>query len=124
MKTNEEILKKIVTAFNTGDLSEVDLIFSQNYIDHQNDQDRPSDSSDGPEEFKMIVTGARRSLPNLRVMVEDVINSADQIVARLQWHSIDEVGKKIDRETIEILKIEGGQVVEHWGAEEWNSGRN
>jgi hypothetical protein len=26
----------------------------------------------------------------------------------------------IERETIEIIRVEGGQAVEHWGAEAWS----
>lgn len=118
---NKDIMKKIADAFSTGDLSEVDSIFSPDYIDHQNDEDRPAEIKvDGPEEFKQIVTGARKSLPNLNVTIEDIFTENDKVVARLQWHSTDSTGKKVDRKTIDILRILNGKVVEHWGAEEWS----
>lgn len=113
---NKVATKKIVEIFNTSDLSEVDSLFSSEYIDHQ----RPAwlDVS-GPEEFKQIVTGARKSLPNLRVTVEDVIAEDEKVTTRLHWHSTHPTGKQIDRETIEILSFVHGKVVEHWGAEAW-----
>lgn len=117
---NKKAMKKIVDAFSTGDISEVDLIFSPDYIDHQNDKDRSEGIIvDGPAEFKQIVTGARKSLPNLNVTIEDIFTEEDKVVARLQWHSTDSDGKKIERETIEILRLLDGKVAEHWGAEEW-----
>ncbi len=60
---NKAATKKIVEIFNTGDLSEVDFLFSSAYLDHQ----RPSWMDvTGPEEFKQIVLGARKSLPHLQ----------------------------------------------------------
>ena len=118
MDSNKTAAKKVVEIFNTGDLSAVDLLFSSEYIDHQ----RPSWMQvTGQEEFKQIVTSARKSLPNLQVTIEDVIAEGDRVTMRLQWHSTDANGKKIDRETIDILRFGSGIVVEHWGAEAWRS---
>lgn len=115
---NKVATKKIVEIFNTGDLSEVDLLFSSEYVDHQ----RPAWLDvNGSEEFKQIVIGARKSLPNLRVTIEDVIAEGDTVVARLQWHSTNPAEKNVDRETIDILRFFNGKVVEHWGAEAWTT---
>src|SRR5215467_5955095 len=101
VKENKVTTQKIVEIFNTGDLSEVDSLFSPEYVDHQ----RPSWLDvNGSEEFKQIVMGARKSLPNLRVTIEDIIAEGDTVVVRLQWHSTHPEGKKIERETIDILR--------------------
>ena len=118
LNENKAALKKIVVIFNTGDLAEVNLIFSPDYVDHQRP---PGMDVSGPDEFKQIVRGARTSLLKLKVTIEDLIAEDDKVVARLQWHSTDPAGKKIDRETIDILRLANGQVVEHWGAESWTS---
>lgn len=112
------VLKKIVDIFNTGDLSEVDVIFSPDYVDHQRP---PGMDVDGPDEFKQIVLDAKESLLELKVTIEDLIAEDDKVVARLQWHSTDLAGKKMKRETIDILRFANDQVVEHWGAEAWSS---
>ena len=111
-------MKKIVEIFNTGDLSEVDLIFSPDYIDHQRP---PKMDIDGPDEFKQIVMNARHSVFDLKVTMEDLVAEEDKVVGRLQWHITDRDGKTIDRETIDILRFVNGQVVEHWGAEAWRT---
>ena len=113
---NKTTMKKIVDIFNTGDLSGIDSLFSSGYIDHQRP---PGLDLDGPEEFKQIVMGARTSLRHLYVTLEDVIAEGDTVAARLQWHGTLPLGKRIDRETIDILRFIAGQVVEHWGAEVW-----
>ena len=111
---NKSTLEKIVDIFNSGDLSEVDSIFSRNYIDHQKPQGM---ELDGPDEFKQIVMDTRGSLPQLQVTIKDLISEEDKVVGRLRWRLVDLAGKEIDRETIDILRLVNGKVVEHWGAE-------
>lgn len=109
--------KKIVEIFNTGNLSEVEALFSAEYVDHQ----RPAwlDAA-GVEEFKQIVLGARKSLPNLHVTIEALIAESDTVVVRLHWHGTHPAGKMVDRETIDMLRFANGKAVEHWGAEAWS----
>lgn len=109
-------MQKIVEIFNTGDLSEVDLIFSLDYIDHQKP---PEMDIDGPDEFKQIVMNVRQSVLELKVTIEDLIAEGDKVVGRLQWNITDQSGKSIKRETIDILRFVNSQVAEHWGAEAW-----
>jgi predicted ester cyclase len=90
---NKVATKKIVEIFNTGDLSEVGTIFSSEYIDHQK---HAYLDMIGPEEFKHVVIGARKSLPNLHVTIEDIVAEGDIVAARLHWHSNDETVKNID----------------------------
>ena len=75
----------------------------------------------GSEEFKQVVILARTSLPNLKVSIEDLIAEHDTVVVRLHWQSSNTTGKKIERETIDILRFAHGQAVEHWRAEAWTS---
>lgn len=120
--TNKDKLRKIVEIFNTGDLSEVESLFSPNYIDHQADLERLSGITvDGPEEFKQVVLGARKHLANLKVTIEDLVSEENTIVARLQWLGNDENGKSLKRETLDMLRIENDLILEHWGAEEWKT---
>ncbi len=111
-------MKKIVDIFTTGDLSEVNLVISSDYIDHQG---LSGIDISGQQGFSQVVKAARKGLPNLHVIIQDLIAEDDKVVARLQWHSTDPTGKKIDRETIDILRFVNGQAVEHWGAESWTS---
>ena len=76
---------------------------------------------DGPDEFKQIVMDTRGSLQQLQVTIKDLISEEDKVVGRLRWRLVDLAGKEIDRETIDILRLVNGKVVEHWGAESWRS---
>lgn len=113
----KDIMYKIAEIFSTGDFTEVDSIFATNYIDHQ----KPDFIQvDGPEEFRQIVNLAIKSLPNLKVSIEDLIVELNKAAARMRWSSINLEGKVVERETLEILRFENGQAVEHWGAKSWS----
>jgi len=114
--TYKKIFEKIVEIFNTGDITEVDTLFAPNYIDHQADQDRPSDKLlDGPEEFKQVVLGARKAMPNLKVTIDNISYYGDKITAHLNWLSTNSEGKTKHRRMIDTLRIENDLIVEHWG---------
>jgi len=115
---NKVLLNQIVHAFNTGDTTGAPRIFSPDYVDHQKP---PFIDANGPEEFVAIVNLARNSLPNLEVTIKDVIADGDKLAARLRWHSVDDHGRTVDRETIDILRFLDGLVIEHWGAESWST---
>jgi predicted SnoaL-like aldol condensation-catalyzing enzyme len=111
---NKELLQKIAAIFSSGNLSEVDDMFAANYVDHQKPD---SLRADGPEEFKQIVQQARKSLPDLKVAIQEpFLAEDDKVAARFHWSS-----DNAERETIELLRIQDGQVAEHWGAEVWRS---
>lgn len=110
---HKKMLEKVAQIFSTGDISLVDDLFASDYIDHQ----RPDwMTNEGAEEFKAIVKLARSSMPGLKVsIIEPIIADNNMVAARLLWQS-----NVVERETIEMLKIEQGKFVEHWGAEQWS----
>jgi len=117
MDTNKMFLEKVVDIFNTGDLSEVDNLFADNYIDHQKPE---YIKVDGAEEFKQVVTGARKSLNNLHVSIIHQSSDDNMITGRLNWKGLNANGQNVERETTDTLRIENNKVVEHWGVEEWS----
>ena len=104
------VLDEIVAMFNSGRTDRAGAVFSSSYVDHQ----RPEWLDlDGPAEFAAIVELARSSLPGLRVGSRVVVDAGPGYVAAVfVWSS--SVGV---RETLEVLRVEDGLVVEHWGAE-------
>ena len=99
----------------TGDLRQVPEIVSPYYIDHQS-QDQPAPH--GPELFCRVVEGARKALPQLRIEVVAVhAVGAGLAESHARWHWRDQSGQRRVRETVDRIRTEQGQVVEHWGRE-------
>jgi len=108
----DEILDPIATIFSTGNTSSAASIFGEHYVDHQ----RPPELGvlEGPEEFVMIVEGARAALPGLQVAVLGSTLIDDLLIGLFSWTS-----KALDlqRLTVEVLRLQDAEVVEHWGME-------
>jgi hypothetical protein len=107
----------MVTAFATGDILDCHEYVSASYVDHQGRGGLPLHGLEG---FRQVVGAAHRTTkPELSV--EDLVTSETRAVARLRWRFIPSgEGSVVERETIEIVRVEKGQAVEHWGAESWS----
>jgi len=109
---NKALMRRIARIFETGDLTEAKSVIAAEYVDHQG-----LDGIDirGVDGFSRVVTAARRACPDLRVGIVDLIAEGDRVVARLRWHEVRPTGERVGRETIEIVRVENGRAIEHWG---------
>ena len=105
--------------FSTGDASIAEDVFSANYLDHQGLGEGPLT---GPDGFRYVVRVVRSAYAELDVRIEDVLIDEDKVAARLRWSGIRD-GRSVERETIDILRIDRGRIAEHWGARLWFSER-
>ena len=111
------VIRRMVEAFNTGDTSSVDSFVADSYRDHQGLRGSEIAGSVG---FRQVVQVARGSLDNLRVSIEDLIADGDRVAVRLRWSGRRKTdGVLVERETIDIVRSERGQAVEHWGIRTW-----
>ncbi len=101
----------MVTMFSTGDVSGVEEAVHPDYLDHQG---LHGDSIHGPAGFASVVAAARGGFEALDVTVEDLITGNDRAAARLQWTGVRHDGN-LTRQTLEIIRIEDGMAIEHWG---------
>lgn len=106
-----EVMKMMVTMFSTGDVSGVEAAVHPDYLDHQG---LHGESVHGPAGFASVVAAARAGFEALDVTVEDLITGNDRAAARLQWIGVGHDGN-LTRQTLEIIRIEDGMAVEHWG---------
>lgn len=102
----------MVDVFNTGRFDSVEMIVDGNYLDHQG---LGGQRLLGPSGFKIVVAAARSGFDSLEVIVEDLIESQDQAVARLRWRGAGKSGQSGERVTIEWIRVRGEMAVEHWG---------
>jgi predicted ester cyclase len=109
---NKTLLKKIIRLFESGDVSDVDVLIDVKYVDHQGLGGTELTGTGG---FWQVVSAARIAMPELHVAVEDLVTEGDRIVARLRWRGKSVAGQELERQTIDVLRIEGGRLAEHWG---------
>ena len=111
------VLRRMLAAFATGDTHECHEYVSASYLDHQG---RGGEPLHGPDGFEQVVRAAHRTTAP-QLSVEDLIVDGTRAAARIRWRfTSQDQGYVTERETIEIVRVEGGQAVEHWGAESWS----
>ena len=106
--------------FNAGNIAVVDELVASNFVDHE---EFPG-LSGGRDGLKQFVTMMRTAFPDARMDVDDLIAEGDKVVARLtmsgtqrgEFAGIPASGKSMNVTTIDIIRFENGQAVEHWGA--------
>ena len=104
---------------NEGHLDVADEIMSSELVDHESATGEP----EGVEDIKDFFAGLRHAFPDLRATIEDLLEADDKCVARVRYvgthkrefWGLPPTGKRIDIESIDIVRFDGGKVVEHWG---------
>jgi steroid delta-isomerase-like uncharacterized protein len=106
---------------NRGDLAVVDELLTADFVDHE---EGPPGSPDGIDGVKFFVTTFREAFPDLQVTVEDTIESGDRLAIRATMRGthdgdlmgVPPSGRHVELSMIDIVRVEGGRVAEHWGA--------
>ncbi|MBI2906599.1 MAG: ester cyclase [Chloroflexi bacterium] len=107
----EEILKK-------KDLGAIEQFVSPTLVDH----DAPPGFPQGLEGVRQLLSAYLVAFPDLDATIEDLIAEGDKVVARVTYSGthkgdfmgIAPTGKRITTKGIEIVRITGDKVVEHW----------
>ncbi|MET8980892.1 ester cyclase [Streptomyces sp. NPDC004539] len=100
-KNREIVVRFYESLFNEGDLSVVDELVGDVYVDHQ-----PM-AGDGPDALKGAITAIRAANPGMRVSVERALAEDDLVLLHVDAGTHAVAG---------IFRVEDGKVVEHWEA--------
>jgi hypothetical protein len=60
---------------------------------------------------------ARDGYTDLSVTIDDLIEGSDRVAARITWSGRRPSGEPVLRETVDIVRVEAGRAVEHWGGQ-------
>ena len=105
--------------FNQGNMATVDELWSADGVNHA----APPGTPPGPEGVKQLVTKLLASFPGSRLTIEDTIAEGDKVVTRTTYRGthqsdflwgVPATGKEFEQTQIHIVRIAGGQIVEHW----------
>ena len=106
---------------NRGDLAAIDELLTADFVDHE---EGPPGSPEGIEGVKFFVTTFREAFPDLQVTIEDTIESGDRLAIRATMRGTQDgelmgvppSGRSVELGMIDIVRVEGDRVAEHWGA--------
>jgi predicted ester cyclase len=115
MSTNLERFRAIIErGFSQGDLSVADEVCADKLIEHQ--YLARLDFPTGPQILKGQIEDARRSVKDLKLTIEAVVESGDTVWARNKATGTDPgSGKPVTFYVMDVCRFANGKLVEHWG---------
>lgn len=118
---NKALLSRIIKeVFHQGKMSLIDDLFAPGFVEHE---ELPPGIPPGREAVKQLSTLFRSAFPDLTITIDDTIAEGDKVAVRCTWSGthkgefmgIPPTGKSVSFGVIDIVRIAGGKVVEHWG---------
>jgi steroid delta-isomerase-like uncharacterized protein len=106
--------------FNRGNMSLADEVMTPDFVEHEQ---LPPGIPSGREGVKVLASMMRSAFPDFKATIEDIIAEGDKVVIRMTWSGthkgefmgIPATGKRVSIGVIDIIRVSGGKVVEHWG---------
>ncbi|HEY1781380.1 MAG TPA: ester cyclase [Roseiarcus sp.] len=114
MSTNLERFKAIAErGFSQGDLTVADEICAEKLIEHEY---LSKTGISGPQILKAQIEDARRSIKDLKLTIEAIVETDDTVWARSKATGFDpRSGKPVTIDVIDVCRFANGKLVEHWG---------
>ena len=120
MTSNKAVVRRYIEqVLNRGDMAVAAELLASNYQRHVSPA-APSITADLQKQRLAVV---RAAFPDWQLTVEDILAEGDRVTFRATihathqgpFHGIAPTGKPIRVSALEILRIDNGKVVEHWG---------
>jgi steroid delta-isomerase-like uncharacterized protein len=104
---------------NGRDVTLIDELVHENVVEHEEFPGFSNDREGVKQFFAMIF----EAFPDLRFDVQDIIGEGDKVATRVvmtgthqgAFMDIPATGKRVEVELIDIVRLEDGKFVEHWG---------
>ena len=117
---NKALVRRLEEVFNRGNISLVDELFAPDFVEHE---ELPPGIPPGREAVKQLTTMFRSAFPDFKATIDDIVAEGDKVVIRQTWSGthkgefmgVPPTGKSVSFGVIDIVRIAGGKLVEHWG---------
>ena len=119
---NKELVRRMIEeTFNGGDAGLMDEFLAPDFAERE---ELPPGIPGGREGVKQLTTMLRSAFPDYHATIDDIVAEGDKVVIRQTWtgtHTggefmgVPPTGRSISVGVIDILRIAGDKVVEHWG---------
>ena len=136
MSTDESVIRRLAARADTppagvivvrrlldevwqqGNLAAIDELVAPDAVVYQSDLS----TALGPDAYRDAVSLLRTAFPDLRITVEDLIATGDQVVVRWTVHgthqgyflALPPTGTAVTMARVSIFRVTGGKVVEEW----------
>ena len=116
---NKALIRRFYEEISKGNLAVVGELVATDLVEHSPFVPGQAPGRQGTVELFTMIHAA---FPDLRITAEDMVAEGDKVVARGtmsgthkgEFIGIAPTGKQITVGMIEILRIAGGKMVEHW----------
>ena len=116
---SKAIVRRFWGVWEEGNIDLVDELLAPDYINHT---PASSDQPTGPEGVKGVVAMFRSAIPDLRVVVEDMIAEGDKVAVRYTLEGTHEgelfgvppTGQRLSIKSISVERVSDGKIIEHW----------
>ncbi len=118
---NKAIARRVYEIISAGDFEKAEEIVDAQAPDNELLPDDPPAKL--IDTFKATFKEAREGFPDLSITVEDMMAEGDRVAARVtmrgthrgEFQGIAPTGKRVEVKAIDMFRIGGGKIVEHWG---------
>jgi steroid delta-isomerase-like uncharacterized protein len=118
-KESKAIVRRFWGVWEQGNVDLVDELLPPDYVNHT---PASPDQPTGPEGVKGVVAMFRSAMPDLRVIVEDMIAEGDKVAVRYTLEGTHEgelfgdppTGQRLSIKSISVERVSEGKIREHW----------
>ena len=112
-------MRRYFGVFEQGNIDLFDELLAPDYVNHS---PATPDLPTGPEGVKGVVAMFRSGIPDLRVVVEDMIAEGDKVATRYTLEGTHEgelfgvppTGQLLSIKNISVERVSDGKIREHW----------
>jgi steroid delta-isomerase-like uncharacterized protein len=113
------IVRRYLDVYEQGSIDLLDELLSPDYVNHS---PATPDLPTGPEGVKAVVSMFRSGMPDLTVVIEDMIAENDKVAVRYTFEGTHEgelfgvspTGQRLSIKSITVERVLDGRIREHW----------
>jgi steroid delta-isomerase-like uncharacterized protein len=116
---NKAIMRRYFSVFEQGNIDLLDELLAPDYVNHT---PATPDLPTGPEGVKGVVSMFRSAMPDLKVVIEDMIAEGDKVATRYTLEGTHEgelfgvppTGQLLSIKSFTVERVSDGKIRDHW----------
>ena len=116
---SKAVMRRFWEVWERGDIDRLDELLAPDYVNHTL---AAPDLPPGPEGVKEVVSMFRSGMPDLRVVIEDMIAEDDRVATRYALEGthggdlfgVAPTGRHLTIKSMTVERLSEGKIVEHW----------